>query len=59
MSIVMYSFFRVKFSFDRCDWLAISISGRSHVVSTSKGAESESEKNSSEKFRLLSPNWFR
>ena len=55
MSIVIYSFFRVKVSFDRCDWLAMSISGRSHVVSTSRGAERESEKNSSEKFRLLSP----
>ena len=41
---MMYSFFRLGVSFDRCDWLAMSISGRSHVVSTSKGAESESEK---------------
>lgn len=56
---MMYSFFRPGVSFDKCDWLAMSISGRSHVVSTSKGAESESEKNNSEKFRLLSPNWFR
>lgn len=53
---MIYNFFRTKVSFDRCDWLAISISGRSHVVSTSRGAERESEKNSSEKFRLLSPN---
>lgn len=59
VSIVIYSFFRLGLSFDRCDWLAMSISGRSHVVSTSKGAESESEKNNSEKFRLLSPGWFR
>lgn len=55
MSIVIYSFFRVKVSFDRCDWLATSISGRSHVVNTSRGAESESEKNNNEKFKLLSP----
>lgn len=52
---MIYSFFRAKISFDRCDWLAISINGRSHVVSTNKGAESESEKNNNEEFRLLSP----
>ena len=44
----MYNFFRVKVSFDRWDWLAISISGNSHVVNTSRGAESGSEKNNSE-----------
>lgn len=52
---MMYNFFRAKVSFNRCDWLAMSISGRSHVVSTNRGADSESEKNSNEKFILLSP----
>ena len=37
----------------------MSISGRSHVVKTNRGAESESEKNSNERFRLLSPSWFK
>lgn len=49
----MYSFFRVKFSFDRWYWLAVIISGSSHVVSASKGADRGSEKNNGEKFRLL------
>ena len=59
MSIVIYSFFQVRGFFDRCDWLAISINCRSHVVSTNRGAESESEKNNSEKLRLFSPSWLR
>lgn len=42
----MYSFFRVKGSFDKWNWLAISMRGRSHVVSASRGADRESEKNS-------------
>lgn len=37
----------------------MSIRGRSHVVSTSKGVDKESAKNSNEKFRLLSVSWFR
>lgn len=58
ISMVIYSFFRVVVSFDRWDWLAISIRGRSHVVRTSRGADSESEKNVKEKLRLFSPSWF-
>lgn len=58
ISIVINSFFRVRFSFDRWCWLAISIRGRSHMVKISSGVDRESEKNSSEKLRLLSPNWF-
>ena len=38
----MYSFFLVKGSFDRWNWLALSMSGKSHVVTTSKGADRES-----------------
>ena len=55
ISMVIYSFFRVVVSFDRWDWLAISIRGRSHVVRTSRGVDSESEKNVKEKLRLFSP----
>lgn len=36
----------------------MSMRGSSHVVSMSRGADSESEKNVVERFRLLSPNWF-
>lgn len=39
-------------------WLAIIISGRSQVVNISKGVDSESEKNSIDRFKLLSQNWF-
>lgn len=49
----MYSFFRFKGSLDRCIWLAISIKGRSHVVSTTKDADKGSEKKVVEKFMLL------
>lgn len=56
VSIVIYSFFRAMVSFDRWFWLAVSIRGRSQVVSASRGAESGSEKNSNEKLRLLSLN---
>ena len=59
ISIEIYSFFRVKGSFDRWNWLAINMSGKSHVVSASKGADRESEKNSNEKLRLLSLGQFR
>ncbi len=58
ISIVINSFFRARFSFDRWCWLAISIRGRSHMVKISSGVDRESEKNVSEKLRLLSPNWF-
>lgn len=58
ISMVMYSFFRVRFSFDKWCWLAISIRGRSHMVKISNGADRESEKNTNEKLRLLSLNWF-
>lgn len=54
ISIEIYSFFRIRGSFDRWDWLAINISGRSHVVSASSGADKESEKNSKDEFRVLS-----
>lgn len=54
VSIEIYSFFRVRGSFDKWDWLAMSMRGRSHVVSTSNGADKESEKNIKEKFKVLS-----
>lgn len=57
--MIIYSFFRAAGSFDRWCWLAVNIRGRSQVVSVSRGADSESEKNSSEKLRLLSLNWLR
>lgn len=56
--MVMYSFFRVRFSFDRWCWLAISIKGSSHMVKINSGVDRESEKNVNEKLRLLSLNWF-
>lgn len=56
ISIVIYSFFRVRLSFDRWCWLAISIKGRSHMVKINSGVDRESEKNISEKLRLLSLN---
>lgn len=55
-SMVINSFFRVSDSLDRWCWLAISMSGSSHIVNISKGADRESEKNMSEVFRLLSLN---
>lgn len=54
VNIEIYSFFRMSGSFDRWNWLAINISGRSHVVSASSGADRESEKNSKDEFRVLS-----
>lgn len=45
-------------SFDIWYWLAIIMSGRSHVVSNSKGVDRESEKNSKDIFKLLSQGWF-
>lgn len=54
--MVIYSFFRVRFSFDRWCWLAISIKGRSHMVKINSGVDRESEKNTNEKLRLLSLN---
>lgn len=54
INIVIYSFLRMRVSFDRWCWLAISIRGRSHVVSVSRGADKESAKKSNEKLRLLS-----
>lgn len=56
--MVMYSFFRVRFSFDRWCWLAISIKGSSHMVKINSGVDRGSEKNINEKLRLLSLNWF-
>lgn len=44
----------MRVSFDKWYWLAMSINGRSHVVSIRRGADKESTKNSNEKFRLLS-----
>lgn len=58
ISIVMNNFFRASDSLDRWCWLAISVSGSSHMVSISRGADRESEKNIREVFRLLSLNWF-
>ena len=58
ISMVINSFFRVRFSFDRWCWLAISIRGRSNMVKINSGVDRESEKNTNEKLRLLSPNWF-
>lgn len=55
----MYSFFRVVVSFDKWNWLAINIKGKSHVVSVSRGAERGSVKDNSEELRLLSPGWFK
>lgn len=57
-SIVINSFFRVSDSLDKWCWLAINMSGNSHMVSISRGADRESEKNIREVFRLLSLNWF-
>lgn len=54
--MVINSFFRVRFSFDRWCWLAINIRGRSHIVRINSGVDKESEKNTNEKLRLLSPN---
>lgn len=54
----MNSFFWFSDSLARWCWLAISISGKSQVVSMSRGVERESEKNIREEFRLLSANWF-
>lgn len=42
----------------RWNWLAIIISGNSHMVSISNAVERESEKYVRERFRLLSLNWF-
>lgn len=56
ISIVIYSFFRVRLSFDRWCWLAIIIRGRSHIVRINSGVDNESEKKVGEKFRLLSQN---
>ena len=36
------------------NWVAMIIRGRSHVVSMSRGVDSESEKNRRERLRLLS-----
>ena len=58
VSIVMYRLFRARVSFGKCDWLAISISV-SHAVNAKRGAESGSEKSSSEKLRLLLFCWLR
>ena len=55
ISIVMNNFFRVGDSFDKWCWLAMSIKGRSHVVSASKGADRESVKNNRDRFMQLSP----
>lgn len=52
--IVMYNFFRVSGSLVIWYWLAIIISGRSQVVSSNRGVDSESEKNSIDIFKLLS-----
>lgn len=54
----MNSFFWFSDSLAKWCWLAINISGKSQVVSMSKGVERESEKNTKEEFRLLSVNWF-
>ena len=56
ISIVIYSFFQVGDSFDRWHWLALSISGWSHVR-IHKGASRKSEK-INEKLRL-SLNWLK
>lgn len=56
INIVIYNFFRVKFSFDKWCWLAINIKGRSHIVKINSGIDKESEKNINEKLRLLSLN---
>lgn len=56
-SIVMNSFFRVRDSLERWYWVAINMSGSSHIVSISRGVDKESEKNINEVFRLLSQNW--
>lgn len=56
--MVMNSFFWFSDSLARWCWLAISMSGRSQVVSISRGVERESEKKTEEEFRLLSVNWF-
>lgn len=54
----MYSFFRVRDSLVIWYWLAIIISGKSQVVNINKGVDSESEKNSRDRFKLLSQGWF-
>ena len=51
-SMVMYSFFWVRDSLDRWDWLARSMSGKSRVVKATSGADRESEKKTSEELRL-------
>lgn len=56
ISMVINSFFRVRLSFDKWCWLAINIRGRSHIVRINSGVDKESEKNTNEKLRLLSPN---
>lgn len=40
----------------RWDWLAMIIKGRSHSVSMSRGVDSASEKNITDRFRVLSVN---
>lgn len=52
--MVIYSFFRIGGSLVMWYWLAIIMSGRSQVVNINRGVESESEKNNTDKFRLLS-----
>lgn len=56
--MLMYSFLRAGGSLLRWFWLAIIINGRSQVVRTSRGADSESEKKLSEKIRPVSVIWF-
>lgn len=58
INIVIYSFFRVYDSLIRWNWLAIIISGSSHMVSISNGVDSESEEYVRDRFRPLSLNWF-
>lgn len=57
INIVIYSFFRVGDSLIRWDWLAMIISGSSHMVSINSGVDRESEKYVVERFKLLSLNW--
>lgn len=56
---IVIGFFRGRVPFDRCDRLPVGVSGRSRAVNARRGAESESEKNTSEKLRLLLLNWLR
>ena len=58
-SIVIYIFFRPTGSLFMCCWLAMIINGSSQAVRIRRGAERESEENSSEKLRLFSFDWFR